>query len=1411
VRAGGSLIAKTQFVKTASLIVFAALACGVDAQVYNVGPDAAKSPPDQTNQKQPSEQPLGWGSNIQNARLARAAELALQHGDHALALDYARRAAVAAPNDPQLWFLFGYAARLNARFQESADAYSRGLRLSPSALEGISGLAQTYSLMGRNEDAERLLKQVIASDPRRRDDTLLLGDIYMKLADYTDAVDWLGRAERMRPDARSELLMAISYQHLKQMDMASRYLELAKRHDPNNPDVQRSMAGYYRQAGNYAEAIAALKSIRNPRPDVTAELAYTCQLDGKLDESAKLYTQAANAAPRDLSLQLSAAQAEIAAGSLEKANSLIQRAAGIDANYYRLHAIRGAIAKFQERDQDAVREYSAAIANLPAQPSEGPLYGIQMHLELMEVYKDLADDSAFHHQLDAAQAEINGLGDPVSGSAQFLRLRALIKMDAGELDAALDDVKKALSINAHDRDDLQLDGDILMKLGRTEDAITVYKQILATDAVNRFALISLGYASRAAGRDQDAEKYFQRLQQADPAFYVPYLALGDLYTARREFTKAEDSYSKGYAQAPQKALIMAGGMNAAIEAHNLNLAGKWLSRVTNGMEREPQILREKERYLSFKGDYQASAEVGREAIKALPRDRDVVVYLGYDMLHLEKYDELLVLTAQYDAILPQEPDIPLLAGYVHKHEGLNEQARQDFTGALDRDPNVVTAYVNRGYLLNDLHQAQAAAADFESALSREPNNGEAHLGLAYANLDLHKPEAALRQADLAERVLGDSRDIHLIRATAYGRQNMLIKAAGEYRAALKFTPDDGALHLGLGNTLFAERQYHNAIDELEIAVKDSSNNAEAYGLLARSYASLQDRDQTLRYVQLAEQYVQPTPATGTESEKSEIYVSTGEALNTIGDHAAAMERFRKALAATGSDRIGVRLAIAQLMAEQGHPEDAERQIALAQMEGAAGATAPPTGNQLIAAADVFRSMHDYQLSQAYLQRAKAAGAQDTAVRIGLANNYLALGDTARAQAELAAVSAVADSAPDYQYLLAEANLLRQEHHDTQALTSFAQASNAEGEDTTAEQALLQAGANEGLRVTPILSLLSNFSVEPAFEDTTVYVLDSKLDAAYAVPSYDTALLPTPRSSIDTQWTNAYHLHLGHVPTISGYFQVRNAQGQISVPSTNSIVSRNTTDYTMNMVVNPTVNIGSNVLTFHSGIRGTIRRDSESPVDMNQNLIRVFTYMSTSSFFNAISVSGYVIRESGPFTESNLSSRALTGSINFRVGAPWGKTALVTGWGVDDEKVSPVNYEGYLTSSYLGVERRFGERIKVKAVAEDLRAWRAVGNRSAIAQNLRPAGSVDFTPNHQWDVQVSTAYSSTRSFHVYDAIQNGISVSYARPFRRKFKDDSGAVVLEYPIRFSAGFQEETFPNFTGGHNQQFRPYVQITLF
>ena len=214
-----------------------------------------------------------------------------------------------------------------------------------------------------------------------------------------------------------------------------------------------------------------------------------------------------------------------------------------------------------------------------------------------------------------------------------------------------------------------------------------------------------------------------------------------------------------------------------------------------------------------------------------------------------------------------------------------------------------------------------------------------------------------------------------------------------------------------------------------------------------------------------------------------------------------------------SNRVGVRLAIAQVMAQQGHSDDAERQVALGLMEAGAGDTEAPSGGQYVEAADVFRGVHEYRLSQDYLQRAKTAGAPDAEVRVGMADNYLAVGDTTRAAAELSAVNTASEGGANYQFLLAQANVFRQEHQGAQAMTSFAQATDAEGEDQTAEAGLLQAGGAEGWNVNPTVSLLSDFSVDPVYEDSTVYVLDSKLDASFPVSPSNPSLLPPPRSTI----------------------------------------------------------------------------------------------------------------------------------------------------------------------------------------------------------------------------------------------------------------------------------------------------------
>ncbi|HEV2718368.1 MAG TPA: tetratricopeptide repeat protein, partial [Terriglobales bacterium] len=124
-----------------------------------------------------AENGIGWGSGIEVARDARAAQQALQKNDYSAAVNYATRAANAAPQNPALWFLLGYSARMAGRYQVSLDAYQRGLKLQPSSIQGLSGLAQTYARTGRQAEAQDALQKVLAANPKSVIDLQLAGEL----------------------------------------------------------------------------------------------------------------------------------------------------------------------------------------------------------------------------------------------------------------------------------------------------------------------------------------------------------------------------------------------------------------------------------------------------------------------------------------------------------------------------------------------------------------------------------------------------------------------------------------------------------------------------------------------------------------------------------------------------------------------------------------------------------------------------------------------------------------------------------------------------------------------------------------------------------------------------------------------------------------------------------------------------------------------------------------------------------------------------------------------------------------------------------------------------------------------------------------------------------------------------------
>ena len=188
-----------------------------------------------------------------------------------------------------------------------------------------------------------------------------------------------------------------------------------------------------------------------------------------------------------------------------------------------------------------------------------------------------------------------------------------------------------------------------------------------------------------------------------------------------------------------------------------------------------------------------------------------------------------------------------------------------------------------------------------------------------------------------------------------------------------------------------------------------------------------------------------------------------------------------------------------------------------------------------------------------------------------------------------------------------------------------------------------------------------------------------------------------------------------------------------------------------------------------------------------------------------------MREAGPFTERNLHSRDAAAKIEFTVGRPWGRTALITGYEVRDVLFRPLIREYYTTSAYVGLQHKFGDNLRVAVFGEYLRSWRVQDSDFAIGQAMRPAFRLEYTRGRHWSFQASGAWSRGEGFHDYDNIQNQFLISYLRSVQQPIHDGLEDVPVSYPIRFSFGLQQQTFYNFGGSNRTTVRPVIQLNLF
>ena len=492
----------------------------------------------------------------------------------------------------------------------------------------------------------------------------------------------------------------------------------------------------------------------------------------------------------------------------------------------------------------------------------------------------------------------------------------------------------------------------------------------------------------------------------------------------------------------------------------------------------------------------------------------------------------------------------------------------------------------------------------------------------------------------------------------------------------------------------------------------------------------------------------------------------------------------------------------------GGRDDARDQVAYALAEARVGEATAVTPENLVDAGRVLASINDYELAEKYFQRAQSQGADQESVDIGLADAELALGHTQSAMALLKSIGSDPDISEDYDYMMAMANAYQQAHEDSQALGMFARANDIMAGNGYAQDVELRLAGEQGRQITENVSAEPEFLLHPVFEDINIYQLDSKLRGL----PHNSPFLPPPRSSTETLGIARSRLQFDGWPGITAMFIERNDRGTLSFPSTDTIQFRNTYDTIFNFGANPVFHLGGNTISLNPGLQFTIRRDSAAPVDMNQDLFRQYLYLYTSPFGNWVSVSGSAIREAGPFTEQHLHSRDAAATLEFQVGRPWGRTSLLTGYEVRDLLFRPLIREYFTTESYIGVQHKFGSSWRAAVLAEYLRSWRVQDADFAVAQALRPGFRLDWQPlASHWSVHADGTWSQGKAFHAYDNVSNQVMLTYTKGLRRTANDGLGEVSVTYPMRISAGLQQQSFYNFNGTNRNAFLPVIQFSLF
>jgi len=183
----------------------------------------------------------------------------LEAKEYARAAGFAGDARKQHPTEPVFPRLQGRALFDSGDRSGGISVLEAAVKQFPKDTATMFALADIYADAGRAQDAERLLRQLLAAEPANANALNYLGYL---LASRGEQLDEAIRLVRRALDAEPEngaYLDSLGWAHFRRGDLddAEKYLEAAAAKLPKNSEIQDHLGDLHARKGRFAEAIAA--------------------------------------------------------------------------------------------------------------------------------------------------------------------------------------------------------------------------------------------------------------------------------------------------------------------------------------------------------------------------------------------------------------------------------------------------------------------------------------------------------------------------------------------------------------------------------------------------------------------------------------------------------------------------------------------------------------------------------------------------------------------------------------------------------------------------------------------------------------------------------------------------------------------------------------------------------------------------------------------------------------------------------------------------------------------------------------------------------------------------------------------------------------------------------------------------